>query len=118
MGAWGVKAVESDKGLDLIHDLDEFLRNRNMEFNVHEITEYLRKTEKEKLTASFIRMGGTSEEIERDVEWSIGQYYDSITLLIAELTSDFLQNGFIELHLYNKEIEDFQTFRMCIQKKI
>ncbi len=112
MGKWGIKAVESDIGLDLIHDLNEFLRNRYMKFNVREISEYLRKTEKEKLTASFMRIGDKSEEIERDVEWNIDFYYDHITLLVAELTSDFLQNGFIELDFYNKEIEDFQTFRI------
>lgn len=78
MGAWGVKALESDEGLDLICFLEDYISNiekKYVDFELSEILEILKGN----------LLGNSVEEIDF--------LYDNTAIGLAELYIGFCENG-------------------------
>lgn len=92
MGAWGIKALESDEGLDVVDVLREYLegfKNKRV-ITLKEIIN---------LMVEQGMLGETLEEIEF--------LYDNTAIAISELYFDFKENGKLD---YDDEEEDEITF--------
>lgn len=92
MGAWGIKALESDEGLDVVDVLREYLegfKNKRV-ITLKEIIN---------LMIEQGMLGETLEEIEF--------LYDNTAIAISELYFDFKENGKLD---YDDEEEDETTF--------
>ena len=88
MGAWGIKALESDEGLDVVDVLREYLegfKNKRV-ITLKEIIN---------LMIEQGMLGETLEEIEF--------LYDNTAIAISELYFDFKENGKLD---YDDEEED------------
>lgn len=92
MGAWGIKTLESDEGLDVVDILREYLegfKNKKV-ITLKEIID---------LMIEEGMLGETLEEIEF--------LYDNTAIAISELYFDFKENGKLD---YDDEEEDETTF--------
>ena len=92
MGAWGIKALESDEGLDVVDVLREYLegfKNKKV-ITLKEIINLM------------IEEGMLGETFE-DIEF----LYDNTAIAISELYFDFKENGKLD---YDDEEEDETTF--------
>jgi hypothetical protein len=92
MGAWGIKALESDEGLDVVDVLREYLegfKNKKV-ITLKEIINLM------------IEEGMLGETFE-DIDF----LYDNTAIAISELYFDFKENGKLD---YDDEEEDETTF--------
>jgi hypothetical protein len=100
MGAWGVKATESDYGLNLLDVIEErYLRERNYErFDVGEIVELLKTHITEQIRKD------NREAPQEDIEFYVGinfpGSYDQAVLLVSELLAGFFSRGKIVIDVY------------------
>ena len=92
MGAWGIKALESDEGLDVVDVLREYLEEfeDKKEITLKEIID---------LMIEEGMLGETFEEIEF--------LYDNTAMAVSELYFDFKENGKLD---YDDEDEEETTF--------
>lgn len=92
MGAWGIKALESDEGLDVVDILREYLEKfeNKKEITLKEIID---------LMSEEGMIGETFEDIDF--------LYDNTVMAISELYFDFKENGKLD---YDDEEEDETTF--------
>ena len=105
MGWWGVKAHESDRGLDLLWVVkDSYLCEREFKhFNIKEVVELLKNHIKDKILKT------TKKWEQEDENWGQEQsdeYYEDTfsydygvaTMLVAECFADYLENGSITVY--------------------
>ena len=92
MGAWGIKALESDEGLDVVDILREYLEKfeDKKEITLKEIIDLM------------IEEGMLGETFE-DIDF----LYDNTAIAILELYFDIKENGKLD---YDDEEEDETTF--------
>ncbi len=102
MGAWGVKAIESDYGLDLLALVEErYLRERNYErFSVCEVMVFL----KEHITQQIrhTNRGASDEAMLEYIEYNFPGCYDQAVVLMAELLVKYFERGNIVLDVYER----------------
>ena len=92
MGAWGIKALESDEGLDVVDILREYLEEfkDKKEITLKEIINLM------------IEEGMLGETFE-----NIDFLYDNTAMAVSELYFDFKENGKLD---YDDEEENETTF--------
>ena len=100
MGAWGVKATESDYGLDLLALVEaRYLRERNYErFSVGEVMVFLKEHIIEQIRHD--NRGATKKEIEFYVKMNFPGCYDQAVILMAELLVKYFERGKIFIDVY------------------
>ncbi|MNI61711.1 hypothetical protein D3C73_1169960 [compost metagenome] len=92
MGAWGIKGLESDEGLDVV----DFLRDRIPDHLSLELSELITVMKEEGL------LGSTFEEIDF--------YYDNTALALAELYLMFQETGKLDYD-HEDEKKSLRTIR-------
>ena len=102
MGAWGIKALESDEGLDVVDVLREYLEEfeDKKEITLKEIID---------LMIEEGMLGETFEEIEF--------LYDNTAIAISELYFDFKENGKLDYDYDDKETTFSKLEKFSSDKK-
>jgi len=94
MGSWGYKALESDEGLDVMYDFQEYVKEHKAVI-LDDFLEFLRAE-----TA----LGKSRDDIDF--------YYDNTLMVIAELYTTFKENGKI---MNGDEVLDISSFSVRIE---
>ncbi len=102
MGAWGIKALESDEGLDVVDVLREYLEEfeDKKEITLKEIID---------LMIEEGMLGETFEEIEF--------LYDSTAMAVSELYFDFKENGKLDYDYDDEETTFSKLEKFSSDKK-
>lgn len=102
MGAWGIKALESDEGLDVVDVLREYLKGfeDKKEITLKEIID---------LMIEEGMLGETFEEIEF--------LYDNTAMAVSELYFDFKENGKLDYDYDDKETTFSKLEKFSSDKK-
>lgn len=102
MGAWGIKALESDEGLDVVDVLREYLERfeDKKEITLKEIID---------LMIEEGMLGETFEEIEF--------LYDNTAMAVSELYFDFKENGKLDYDYDDKETTFSKLEKFSSDKK-
>ncbi|MGY3777947.1 DUF4259 domain-containing protein [Isobaculum melis] len=107
MGAWGIKALESDEGLDVVSAIGQYIEEENISvFNLQQITQQL------------VELGFMTENLNEEEEF----LYDNSTIALAELTlqmvkkEPFIYEELKKLKSYNIQKEAIQFLITFIQK--
>ena len=102
MGAWGIKALESDEGLDVVDVLREYLEGfeDKKEITLKEIID---------LMIEEGMLGETFEEIEF--------LYDNTAMAVSELYFDFKENGKLDYDYDDKETTFSKLEKFSSDKK-
>jgi hypothetical protein len=102
MGAWGVKATESDYGLDLMAVIEErYLRKRNYEqFNVSEVVAFVKEHIIEQIR--YVNRGASEKAMLGYIEFNFPGQYDQAVILIAEQLADYFEGGHIDIEVYER----------------
>ena len=102
MGAWGIKALESDEGLDVVDVLREYLEEfeDKKEITLKEIID---------LMIEEGMLGETFEEIEF--------LYDNTAMAVSELYFDFKENGKLDYDYDDKETTFSKLEKFSSDKK-
>lgn len=107
MGAWGVKAMECDNGLDMLDsDVIGFLQKSDFRFNVKEIKEVLTKSIIDEI--KYANRGCPEDLMEYFIEANFPYKYDTAALLIAECLTDYFSSGELILDIYEKNNAPYQ----------
>ena len=102
MGAWGIKALESDEGLDVVDVLREYLKGfeDKKEITLKEIID---------LMIEEGMLGETFEEIEF--------LYDNTAMAVSELYFDFKENGKLDYDYDDEETTFSKLEKFSSDKK-
>ena len=102
MGAWGIKALESDEGLDVVDVLREYLEEfeDKKEITLKEIID---------LMIEEGMLGETFEEIEF--------LYDNTAMAVSELYFDFKENGKLDYDYDDEETTFSKLEKFSSDKK-
>ena len=102
MGAWGIKALESDEGLDVVDVLREYLEGFKNK-KVITLKEIINLMIEEGM------LGETFEEIEF--------LYDNTAIAISELYFDFKENGKLDYDYHDEETTFSKLEKFSSDKK-
>ena len=102
MGSWGVKAMQSDFGLDLLIIVEErYLQGVKFKtFHVKHITELLRAYIIDEFTKE--SYGWESEYIDFFYSYTFPYRYDEMIILIAECLTEYLSTGRFAINIFEK----------------
>ena len=102
MGSWGVKAMESDYGLDLLIIAEKrYLQGVKFKnFHVKHITELLRAY----IVDEFVQEsnGWEAQYIDFFYDYTFPYHYDEAVMLVAECLNDYFRNGKFRMEIFEE----------------
>ena len=105
MGSWGVKATESDRGLDMLSIIEkEHLRKNGYQYlDVAKALELIKTDFAGEIYYSC--RGTPKKEMHFYMNHNVPIYYEQAISLIAEIVSDYLNNGYFVANDYDADDE-------------